>query len=280
MAELVKARFCIDAEGPESVFTGWHDPALRWNGWCTPEFDRDEVERIITWVHVSNAGDPDYYVTFEWDGPVLVQTNVDGGERSVERIEPNAQGRYPVGSFSWTWSELEVPDWADLAAFLRLSGELNAAYVAASNRSNAQLIAAGVEAGERVARNDRFGRAARVLALREIADDLVRGLTRESAQASDTTLRACLLLDAMLDMFKHYDAAEVCEPGTFKLTPADVIAIHGALEQQAEGARDALEEMVKAPRGWDIDQQTQYVQALERQATRITAKLTGQREGR
>jgi hypothetical protein len=104
--DQVKALFGIDPEGPEDVFTGWHIPWNRWNGWATPAFERSEIERILAWLARTNAGH-DEADTFAWDGDVLLRTSTDGDDVFIERIEADRDGRYGLGAFSWTWSEVD-----------------------------------------------------------------------------------------------------------------------------------------------------------------------------
>ena len=87
----------------------------RWNGWLCPWLCPTEVERALAYVNTGNS--PEDAVLHEWledpegRGSILRITEVryatdpDGG---VEDLFPRADGRYSLGSHSWTWEE-----WAD-----------------------------------------------------------------------------------------------------------------------------------------------------------------------
>lgn len=88
------------------VVQGYYDPAVRWNGWLCPSFDRAEAEQIATW---ATTEDPEY-TFFEWDGDVLIYTQLNYEDSEPERYEPDANGRYPIGAFAWVWSAAEDED--------------------------------------------------------------------------------------------------------------------------------------------------------------------------
>ncbi len=118
----------IDDFGP---FPAYVDRRERWNGWACPSFSREVVELIIEaqmrYVQ-ENEGDE-----FRWDDDnpeVLLQIsgtyNSDGGylydfrnytdgrkwrrgelmcgTPGIERVAPDEDGLYPIGSHSWCWS--------------------------------------------------------------------------------------------------------------------------------------------------------------------------------
>lgn len=84
----------------------------RWNGWACPRFSREQAQAIAA--AASDYGD------WSWDGEVLrcvlseLQVGTDdNGERFREAWAPDAQGKYAVGSMSWTWDSahhFEVDD--------------------------------------------------------------------------------------------------------------------------------------------------------------------------
>jgi hypothetical protein len=109
--QLEAASFGIDPEDTRDVFAGWHDPRQRWNGWATPRFDRAEVERIIEWVARTDRSED--APRFRWDGEVLVQDDPpyqDDPGYEPTRYEADEAGRYSVGSWSWTWSEVDLAE--------------------------------------------------------------------------------------------------------------------------------------------------------------------------
>ncbi len=99
---LVQAVFTLTGD---EQFTGWHRPDVRWNGWATPTFDRSEAERIVAWTNTPDgASDTE---TFSWHGDRIVSRYEDMGNVDVSYIDADADGRYPIGSFGWVWSEVE-----------------------------------------------------------------------------------------------------------------------------------------------------------------------------
>ncbi|GGQ49941.1 hypothetical protein GCM10010250_21920 [Streptomyces althioticus] len=114
----VDTRVCIGSSlGP---FDAQVDPADRWHGSVSPRFTLDTVRELAAelerqaehpdfvddTVHVIDRGRTDR------DGqPVAVVLVVswrylsdEGPEHAVRAIEPDADGRYPVGAWEWCWS--------------------------------------------------------------------------------------------------------------------------------------------------------------------------------
>lgn len=157
---LVQARFEIDAEDPSGIFSGWHNPEVRWNGWATPAFERVEAERVVAHVNRQREelGADSDQAYMEWRGDVAVYINPeytleDGRE---EEFGPDENGLYWIGAWSWTWSEFEgEPEGWTLADYLRVRRERAAVYAAASNESNHALIEQGV--ADRIAANSFAG---------------------------------------------------------------------------------------------------------------------------
>ena len=89
------------------VYPAIYDPAVRWNGWLCPFFERDVVDKIIAdlFADWQEAGD---YHAFRWEGEKLIETSKDGDESWDEEVLP-VDGRYALGGWSWTWSAHE-PD--------------------------------------------------------------------------------------------------------------------------------------------------------------------------
>lgn len=79
-----------------------------WNGWACPSFARSVAERVVT--------DQDVYFGTEDDERLLWRDGVvvsqypqwlrDEGYEDTE-YEPDADGRYPIGSWHWTWLEVD-----------------------------------------------------------------------------------------------------------------------------------------------------------------------------
>ena len=80
----------------DPTFPAEIDTTTRWNGWACPRFTREVAERVMVMVTADGS-------TWRWDGDVLVLTMLDADE--PERWEPDADGRYHVGSWSWVWTE-------------------------------------------------------------------------------------------------------------------------------------------------------------------------------
>ena len=79
-----------------------------WNGWiAAPAFDRATAERIRLMLERDHAENPDNDYA-EWDGDTFVLHSPvyesDYGE-APERIAPDSDGRYSIGSYSYCWEE-------------------------------------------------------------------------------------------------------------------------------------------------------------------------------
>lgn len=136
--DKVQALFGIDPMTPQEIFTGWHHSDIRWNGWATPAFDREVAEKVIAWVAKGYEGYDEPPTTFAWDGDVLVMSNheyEDDEGWEPERIEPDADGRYGIGAFSWVWSEIEPPEGVDVAEWFTEQRRLEKLYSDASNKA-------------------------------------------------------------------------------------------------------------------------------------------------
>ncbi|MFC0623795.1 hypothetical protein [Kribbella deserti] len=84
---------------------GHYDPAVRWNGWLCPSFDRDVAEKVAAWANE----DPES-ARFTWEGDVLVYEQPNYPDSEPERIEPDSNGHYSIGAFSWVWSVAKGDD--------------------------------------------------------------------------------------------------------------------------------------------------------------------------
>lgn len=106
--DLVPGSFCIDNSSDDEPFAGFHNPASTWNGWACPGFPRPEAERIATWTNQMYAEDPDP-TRMTWDGDALLMHEPDYADEpgyQPERFEPDTDGLYWIGAWSWTWSEV------------------------------------------------------------------------------------------------------------------------------------------------------------------------------
>lgn len=140
MTKLRRVRVEIDADTPADVFWAWTDPSVLWNGFTTPSFDRGEAEKVVAWSR--RFEDPDDTSRLTWDGDVLLETV----EEWVTRYEPDALGRYGIGSFSWTWQTLpdDAPeDEAALAEWLRRRSLHTRTYCTAHNAALKAAYAEG-----------------------------------------------------------------------------------------------------------------------------------------
>jgi len=87
-------------------FTATVNPHERWNGWLCPRFARSEVERMRDYFDRLAVEYPDSFdtITFDGDDVLVHSSQYEYGMPDVERIEPDRDGLYPVGSYSWCWS--------------------------------------------------------------------------------------------------------------------------------------------------------------------------------
>jgi hypothetical protein len=100
---LTKGSFRTCASSPQ--FDGFHDPQHGWDHWSVPSFERDQVDRIITWVMDS----PDDGEHLAWSGDTLLHRLGDAEPGRIEQIDPDAAGRYRIGARSWPWLDVSVP---------------------------------------------------------------------------------------------------------------------------------------------------------------------------
>ena len=109
----------VTLDGGES-FPALVDPAERWNGWLCPRFDRATAERIAADFAKQRAEFGaemvPFVITFDGDTVVVADTQYAdeiaagfwGDPDEVyrpERINPDRDGLYDVGSYSWCWYE-------------------------------------------------------------------------------------------------------------------------------------------------------------------------------
>ncbi|MBE8524074.1 hypothetical protein ILP97_42475 [Amycolatopsis sp. H6(2020)] len=78
----------------------------RWNGFARPRFSRVAAEAVVAWLIDCHGA-----IAAAFDGEAVAITET--AARRAERIEPGADGRYPIGAGAWEW-ELTTPA-ADIA---------------------------------------------------------------------------------------------------------------------------------------------------------------------
>ena len=77
----------------------------RWNGFVCPEFDRENVQRIMDY----NAASDIVRVVeqLSWEGDTVVSRQPDYPEDAPDRIEPMVDDagvtRWGIGAWYWTW---------------------------------------------------------------------------------------------------------------------------------------------------------------------------------
>lgn len=98
----------------ERAYPGEVDTQGRWNGWARPRFTREVAEQVVVESVVEYA---DWYSGWHWRGDVLVllpgpeaadPANPAEVEDCTEEWGPDADGRYHVGAWAWTWHEVDA----------------------------------------------------------------------------------------------------------------------------------------------------------------------------
>ncbi len=87
---------------------GYYHPAVRWNGWLCPSFDRAAAEEVAEWINFDSADGPDPVCW--WEGDVLAIRNISYPDEEPERYEPDAESRYAIGAFWWCWWAADEDD--------------------------------------------------------------------------------------------------------------------------------------------------------------------------
>lgn len=104
----------------EYTFPAVSIPAQRWNGFASPLFTREVAGQIADALNAA-AETPQgltEYRLYAWEGDALVESIriTDTPSRwesdpqpgdETDRWEPDAEGLYGIGAFSWVWSEVE-----------------------------------------------------------------------------------------------------------------------------------------------------------------------------
>ncbi|MEV6527151.1 hypothetical protein AB0M43_34995 [Longispora sp. NPDC051575] len=115
----VPATLDLDVLGP---FDGQILKGYSWNGWAIPAFDLPTV-RAIGQAIAGQAAGPDLVTVVEIGDDATVTLVEEAGTAHEHRtvIEPDADGLYGLGAWSWCWSINTTPTLPDLApADLRL----------------------------------------------------------------------------------------------------------------------------------------------------------------
>lgn len=88
-----------------------------WNGWACPYFPHGSVDEVVRNIRKFSERNPDLEsVAVSWDGDVLVLLESDYPDEP-ERVETallTYEGEelklWPLGTYSWTWIESDVPN--------------------------------------------------------------------------------------------------------------------------------------------------------------------------
>ena len=95
---------------------------IRWNGWIAcPLFTREVAEQVVKLLSADSRNpDGTPYVEQDdpqWDGDTLVMHNLmwrdEEPDYEPELIEPDDNGRYAIGGYSYCWFEAERATFAD-----------------------------------------------------------------------------------------------------------------------------------------------------------------------
>lgn len=95
----------LDVDGSEVLAQyDWFD---RWNGWLCPAMDARSVVQVLNLF----GDDPEYGITYDFEGDVLVLTEHQwrreaeraGKTYEPERVSPDADGLYSLGAYGWCW---------------------------------------------------------------------------------------------------------------------------------------------------------------------------------
>ena len=80
-------------------------PRNRWNGWVCPWLDAWSCVKVL-----EEINDPDYDPTYTWhwedDATLVLNTHEEGNDETyAERLVPDEDGLYALGSHFWVWHE-------------------------------------------------------------------------------------------------------------------------------------------------------------------------------
>jgi len=109
-AAEIQSREMSVAIGDGHSFPALVDLGERWNGWLCPRFDRTIVGRVVDWLNGERATAPECdrpdYAHATWTGTTILLSEC-GDASAPERIEPDADGRYSLGAYSWCWEPVQ-----------------------------------------------------------------------------------------------------------------------------------------------------------------------------
>lgn len=83
---------------------GQYPTNSHWNGWLVPFIDPHGVQTVMAAIADAYSNYEDA-PTHRWEGETLILVERDGGDIFEDRLEPDADGLYPLGAYAWVWSE-------------------------------------------------------------------------------------------------------------------------------------------------------------------------------
>jgi hypothetical protein len=91
----------------------------RCNGWVVPRFTREVAQQVVADLNAINTAaintgeDVDPFeaelARFDGDDILIIQAPGTDEEQIVERVTPDAEGRYRLGGYRWCWSRVDAP---------------------------------------------------------------------------------------------------------------------------------------------------------------------------
>lgn len=83
---------------PECIHRAYLDPAIEWNGWACPFFEKSEVLRMNVWLTTLDDG-----LEYSSDNDSFATTYDSDNREVFAASEIDGMKLYPVGYGSWTW---------------------------------------------------------------------------------------------------------------------------------------------------------------------------------
>src|SRR5439155_26506459 len=83
-------------------------------GWVATRFTREVAQQVVADLTAINTGeDVDPFeaelARFDGDDILIIQAPGTDEEQIVERVTPDAEGRYRLGGYRWCWSRVDPP---------------------------------------------------------------------------------------------------------------------------------------------------------------------------
>mgnify|MGYP003139636141 CR=1 FL=1 len=103
----VKDTFTLGGDDSD-LFSGWHDPSQRWNGFATPMFDLQTVRKIASLIDrwAKEAPDVDMCLV-EIDDAGQVFYVSDWGRDVIRPVVMlDGEPLWEIGMGAWTWQEM------------------------------------------------------------------------------------------------------------------------------------------------------------------------------